>query len=136
MSQSTVKVEIPVGSPDSMITLADDVEAHHIELAGDSPLKGLNMDSLTANVKIAREYRDKAKKLHQEAESYNQKAALALGIDPTQNSNTPGTVYNLLASIRDTLLGLYRGQEEQLGLWGYKIVRGTVSHSKKSKAKE
>ena len=38
MSRKTVRVEIPVGSPDKMIVLSEDIKARHDALAGASPL--------------------------------------------------------------------------------------------------
>jgi len=39
---------------------------------------------------------------------------------------TPGTVYNLLTSIRNILLESYRGNEEALQEWGFDVIVGTA----------
>jgi len=55
----------------------------------------------------------------QESESF-------LGYAEGQTAETPGTVYNLLTSVRNILLETYRGNEEALQEWGFGVVVGTA----------
>lgn len=132
MGKVTVKVEIPSKKPDEMLTLAEKLAKRNAELADKSPISSLNMSALNSALKAAKEKREQARRLHEEAEKLNQEANLALGIDGTQKSKTPGTVLNIVTSARDILLGLNRGKEEKLNEWGFKVVNGTASKSSKT----
>jgi len=81
----------------------------------------------------AKAKRDEAKELHKQAEKLNEEANLALGIGKSQNSKTSNTVLSILTASRDTLLGIYRGQEEALNDWGFNVTSG--GNSKKTPAK-
>ena len=130
MSRITVKVEIPVNSPDDLVKLATDVVAHNTELGTKSPLSGIDMTTFSAKLQSGKEKRAQAKKLHEQAELLNQEAIRDLGLGKHQNSRTPDTVYCVLTSIRDILLALNKGQEEKLGEWGFNISSNTVKQKK------
>lgn len=127
MSKTSVKVEIPEHKPDDLIKLADKVLAKHTALGVSSPVKVLDMETFTENLNMGKDKRVEAKKLHDEAEALNQQAGLNLGIDKSQNAKTPGTVYSILTSIREILLGVYKGQEKKLSEWGFDVVISDVS---------
>jgi hypothetical protein len=127
MSKTSVKVEIPEHKPDDLIKLADTALAKHTALGASSPIKALDIETFTENLNVGKDKRVQAKKLHDEAEALNQQAGLNLGIDKTQNAKTPGTVYSTLTSIRDILLGIYKGQEKKLNEWGFDVVISEVS---------
>lgn len=124
MGKVTVKVEIPSKRPDDLITLAEKIEKRNEELAAKSPLSSFNMTAFSTTLKAAKEKREQARKLHDEAEKLNQESNLELGLDASQNSKTPNTVLNIITSARDILLGLNRGKEEMLNEWGFKVVSG------------
>ncbi|HEX3009331.1 MAG TPA: hypothetical protein VHO90_17125 [Bacteroidales bacterium] len=132
MSRPTVKVEIPIGKPDDFLTLAAQIAAKNTELGENSPVKALNMSNFGANVTKAKGFRDEATKLHKQAETLNEQSRVVLGISENQNSQIEGTVYNLITRVRDILLGIYRGQEEKLNEWGFKIVGGTSTAGRKA----
>lgn len=133
MSRSTVKAEINSNKPDEVLKIAGQSNKQHIVLGPDSPVKHLDMTTFNALVKSAEEKRAEAKRLHEQAEILNQSAMLDLGLTKNQNSKTPGTVYSILTSIRDILLGTYKGQEEKMNEWGFKVITGTVVRNKKVK---
>ncbi len=62
-----------------------------------------------------------AKKLSREAEAATKARNLALGKGKDQQSTTPGTVLFYVTSIRDVLLGLFKGQEHKLRNWGFDV---------------
>ncbi len=130
MSKVTVKIEIPAGSPDDLLGMALKVESNHTKKGTDSPLNAIDMTTFSAKLKSAKEKRAEAKRLHDEAEALNQQALQELGIAKGQNSKTPGTVYSLITSARDVLMGINRGQEEKLNEWGFKVVNGSVVNAK------
>ena len=131
--KTTTKVEIPVHKPDELINSGEDLLKKHVELAEKSPLNGLDMETFAKNLNNAKARRADAKKLHDQAELLNQQAGLSLGTDPSQNTKTPGTVYSTLTSVRDILLGLYKGQEKKLSEWGFDVVISDVQQSSKTK---
>ena len=62
-----------------------------------------------------------------------EKANTLLGFSKNQNIGTKGTLYNMLARIRDFLVFKHQGNEKHLEDWGFKII---VSTSKRPKSKE
>jgi hypothetical protein len=105
--------------------LGDKVDKKNTELGETSPVKSFNFTTLKAALATAKAKREEAAALHQRAEKLNEEANLALGIGKIQNSKTPDTVLTIVTGIRDVLLGLYRGREEALNDWGYKVVSGS-----------
>lgn len=134
MSKVVVRIKIPLGSPDKLLSLGNSLENYHKSLADDSPLGAIDMELFGEKLKLAEEKRELAKKLMGQAEILMQEANLALGIEKGQNSRTQGTIINTIIRIRDFLKGLNRGQEETLSLWGFKVVVSTVVRSKNKKA--
>jgi hypothetical protein len=135
MSRVNVSVDIPVNEPDKMIVLAENVQKRHEELGTASPLSGMDMKELSDDVTASKADRAEAKKLHKQAETKNQDANLKLGIDKSQNSKTPNTVYSKLVSIKDVLLGVYNGNEKKLSEFGFDVTIGTSSVNKKAPSK-
>ena len=66
--------------------------------------------------------RTSSKELRAQSEALMQAANTIFGVEVGQNSKSPGTLYNYLAAIRDLLLVIYRGNEEQLSTWGFDVV--------------
>jgi hypothetical protein len=132
MSRVNVTVEIPANEPDQMTSLAENVRKKHLELGTASPLNGLSVDGFSKLLDGAIADRNDAKSLHNQAEVKNQSANLKLGIDKSQNSKTPNTIYSFLISAKDILLGLNNGNEKKLSEWGFNV---SISTSAASKAK-
>jgi hypothetical protein len=136
MSRTNVKVEMPANKPDEMTALADKVVAHDSEMGTESPLVKDEVAALKAKNSSAKDKRERAEKMHAEAESLNQQGLIDIGVAKGQDSKTAGTVYTMMTNIRDTLLIKYKGQEERLSEWGYKVVITSSSGGGKAKAKE
>ncbi len=131
MTKLSVKVEIADNKPDELIDLGDDVLKKHLELGATSPLLGLDMETFERNLNEAKENRAEAKRLHRMAEAMNQKAGFKLGIDKSQNTRSPGTVYSIITSARDILLGLNKSQEKKLSEWGFSVIISDVAKNNK-----
>jgi len=57
-------------------------------------------------------------KFYRDAETATQNRDLALGT----NDPVKGTVLNYVRSVRDILSGIYKGNEQKLGDWGFDVV--------------
>jgi len=130
MSKTSVKIEISKSKPEELTKLGNVVFAKHTALGAASPLNGLDMVTFGTKLSESVDKRAEAKKLHDQAEALNQQAGLSLGVDKSQNTKTPGTVYATLTSARDILLGLNRGQERKLSEWGFNVVINDVTKIK------
>jgi hypothetical protein len=135
MSKVAVRVKMPSGSADKLIDLCSHIEKQHTTLGSASPASFLEMDDLGKKIESVKDLRKKAQELHREAEKLNQQANLILGISKTQSSTSEGTLLNIATRIRNILLGIYRGREENLNLWGYNVVSERVV-MRKRKTKE
>ena len=120
MPNQTIKVEMPL-NPQEMQTLADNVLKKHAKDGNLSPLPDSIMQQMqvvyTAVLAKNKEQID----LKKEAERLTEKRNLVLGIHITQNRFTPNTIMFSVTSIRDYLLGIYRGKERELGAYGYVV---------------
>ncbi len=125
MTRKTVRVEVPTHKPDQFISLAESINSKHESLGEASPLVSLNkMDVFSGKLGEGKQLRDESKELKRSSESKMEQAKLNLGLATGQTSATPDTVYNLMLRVRDLLLVTYRGNEEKLSEWGFKVVVG------------
>ncbi len=118
--KGVVQVKIPRGAG-GLIKLAKGILKKHTDDGEDSILAGFDMDGLQTLVEDAAILAEQAAKAGRDREKATEARNLALGIAKGQNTKTPGTVAFFLRSIRDILLGIYRGQEQQLGDWGFEV---------------
>lgn len=102
---------------DAAIKLAKKILAKHSADGTNSPLKGLDIEDMAKQTTTADTQNELSAKLHRDAETATQGCTRALGSD----YRTPGTVNFYLASVRDVLAGLYKGNEQKLGDWGYEV---------------
>lgn len=123
-SSGVAQVVIP-NKPDELITLAKLVAQKHYQDGANSPLNALDWDKLNQVLYEVEMKMQEARKVSREKELATQAYQLALGIDKTQSSKVTGTVKYLITSIRDVLLGSFRGREKELGNWGFKVNTGT-----------
>jgi len=121
-----VRVEIPNGKPDALITLAQSIYAKHVAEGANSPLDATemtDMDSLTteaaADLTSARTKTGASQATYEAA--YN-----IMGFGAGQNSRTTGTLHWYLIEIRDTLLDVFDDNPEELNKWGFRVVVRTV----------
>lgn len=123
--KKTIRVDIPIKDPDEADKLAETIEAKAKEMGSDCPIDKEILDVLAEKAKIQREKRTEARRLHAQAEAATLDADTALGIAKGQNVNTLNTMYNAVTIIRDLLLVKYRGREEMLSEFGFKVVIGS-----------
>ena len=69
-------------------------------------------------------------KLYRDAETATQNCDMAIGADYT----TPGTVNYYLASVRDILGGIYKGNEQKLGDWSFEVDQSIAPQAQAKKA--
>lgn len=126
MARKTVKIEIPESKPDDFITLLERIIEKHEDDVSKSPLDDAEVKQLKDIVTAAKKTRLKSQKLKEESEAEMEKAKMQLGIGKGQTSQTPGTGYFLVTKFRDVLLPKFKGTEEELSNWGFKVVIGTA----------
>ena len=68
-----------------------------------------------------------AKQLRKDSETATEDRDDLLGHKKDQNSNTPGTVLNMVVRSRDILLGAFKGNEQHLGDYGFDVNQTTSS---------
>lgn len=111
---------------DEFISLGEDIVAKHTADGVDSPLNGLDMASFATTVTDAKAQNDLQKQLRRDAEMATENRDGLLGRRKDQNVNTEGTGLNIIARVRDILLGIHKGNEQQLGQWGFEVNQSTT----------
>jgi len=112
------------------IKLAQAILAKNQADGAASPLVSLNITDMGGKTTTADTQNQLSEKLYRDAETATQNCDLALGSDYT----TPGTVNYYLAAARDILLGIYKGNEQKLGDWGFEVDQSTAAQAAKAKA--
>ena len=135
MSRVTTRVDLHKSSPDQMVKLAAAVKDKHVADGPKSPLTEADMKLVSDLLAAAQAKRAEASSLIARAEALNGEAANLIGVAKGQTSKTPGTLYFQLCKIRDLLLPLNRGIENNLELWGFKVVIGQAAAPRKREAK-
>ena len=87
-----------------------------------SPLKPFDMADFDAKLTEADSLRAQSKDLRAQSEALMEQANGIMGFDVGQTSENPGTLYYYMTMFRDQLLITYRGNEEQLSVWGFDVV--------------
>lgn len=129
MSRKTVKVTVPISKPDEFTKLLKNIVKQHAKEGSKSPLKSqknINMTTFKASAIKAEDLRDKAEKLRHESEKLMEQSRTLYGFAKGQTISTPGTLYNMVDDIKDTLLLAYKGNEEGLGEWGFDVSVGSA----------
>ena len=129
MARRTVRVEIPVSKPDEFSKLLKNIVERHKQLGDKSPLKNfpkVDMGKYDNKRKDADTDRSESEKLREASEAKMQQARQKYGTDKGQTSNTPETLYNNTVLIKEFLLALNPGTEENLSEWGFNVVVGTA----------
>ena len=126
MARKTIKIEIPTGSPDDMITLAEGIKTRHDGLGSAATLDNDDVTAMADKAAQAKAKRKQAAELSAQAETLNLQAATLLGVAPGQSSETKDTVLFHIDGIRDELLLEHRGTEQTLGEYGFDISIGTA----------
>ena len=126
MSRKTVRVDIPTGSPDDLLTLGLKIKAKHDKDGAASPLDAKKMTVLRAALAIAGPKHQEAKDADGVAQAARQVRDSALGVAGGQNVNTKDTALNLITYERDQLLLSNDGNEEALTGYGFNVVVGAA----------
>ena len=126
MARKTIRIDIPTGSADDLIALAEDIISKNTALGPAAELDGSIVSDMVNKASQAKIKRDKADRLAAEAKTLNEQAATLLGTAPGQTALTEGTVLFHITGFRDTLLTKHRGNEEALSEYGFATVVGTA----------
>lgn len=130
MPKAILRIDVPT-SPDKLIKLAEDILLKHGELGVNSPLKVMKISDFQNRTSEASGKNKLSKNLYKQAGKATEDRDIALGHDRTLQ---PNTVRFFVASARDLLTGLYKGNEQTLGEWGF--VVDTSPRPTKAKKKE
>jgi hypothetical protein len=129
MAKVSLRVPLPFKYPDKLVDLMKGVVKKHEALAASSPLNNpsfIDMADFKAKLLAADELREKSIAARADAEAYMAQARMILGTAIGQSINTTGTLYFLLDLIKRILLVKYRGQEENLSMYGFEVVIGST----------
>lgn len=118
MAKKPLRISLPKG-PDELIALALAIDAKDTALAAASPLKGIkNWSQFKAIVATADAKNKAGKDLARQAERATEDRDNALGQRGQLKENT---VRWFVASVRDVLVGLNKGNEHALGDWSFTV---------------
>lgn len=115
-----VQVNIP-REPENLLKLALQIVEKHERDGATSLLLGFDMTKLKEDSLAAQPALAAMLQTRKNAEAATQNRDRALGKADGQTTKTRGTAMFLIASIRDILLGRYRGNERILGEWGFEV---------------
>lgn len=118
--KGSVQVLIPTNA-DQLIALTKRIQQKHYQDGNNSPLQNMDWSQLDNLLLEAEQKLEEGRKANRDKETATQARNLALGTDKTQTSKTPNTIKYLVKSIRDILLGVFRGREQELGNWGFEV---------------
>jgi hypothetical protein len=126
MSRKTVRVDIPNGSPDDLITLGNSIIAKHTADGASSPLNAAKMTALSDALATAGAQNKAAKDADAAAQTARQMRDTAMGLADGQTATTKNTGLNLITYARDQLLIANEGTEEALTGYGFNVVVGSA----------
>ncbi|MES2622048.1 MAG: carboxypeptidase-like regulatory domain-containing protein [Bacteroidota bacterium] len=118
-----VRVDIPE-QPEEIVELAEDIVAHDAFLAAASPLTPALVDmaafgTLTGDTRtLLNEWTE----LRGEIQALHMEALNIIGYGVGQKITTVGTLYNYFGNIRNRLLQKFKGDEENVSNWGFKVL--------------
>lgn len=118
-----VRFRIPIGSAPGLAELAGAIINKHLQEGAGSILTAplFDMAAMQAAHTEAVQLRDEAKQNGETGQASNELARNLGGCGKGQTAQTPDTLYYNIIRVRDLLLTVYTGNEEQLGLWGYGV---------------
>jgi hypothetical protein len=118
-----VKFHLPGASSPNLMQLAESIIAKHLQDGAGSILTPPLVDMVVFQTACAEaaQLRTEAQSDEQVAQASNELARNLCGFGAGQTSLTPDTLYNYVVRVRDLLLTVYSGNEEQLELWGYAV---------------
>ncbi len=124
-ARRNVRVDIPDDTADELTSLAEEIIEKHTALGAGSPLTG-NVDITDFETKTtdSRTLVDEAEAADADAQALHGQALNLLGYADGQTSDTEGTLYYDIINIRDRLLQVYQGEEDNMEPWGFKVIIG------------
>ena len=121
MGKRNLRVEIPRNS-DDLLKLAKLIIAKHLADGVNSKLAGMDMSRFTDKTTEADDHHILGAQLRRDSEKSTERRDHSLGLARGQKSTEEDTVIYFVTSARDLLMGLYRGQEHELGDYGFIIA--------------
>ncbi len=123
MSRKDVRVDIPIGSIDKSVVLADAILAKHIAMGVNSPLTGqVDMTVFGTVITDIKASRTPAISDGRQKEAWNEEALRIIGIGKGQSLQDSGTVYWYINKVHHFFIFKFKGNEEQASLWGFNVV--------------
>ena len=135
MARRTVRVEMPIKRPDAFMQLLKDIIDRHLTLINSgnpSPLDPNSKIDMTAFIAFFTDAKAKltqSRGFKEKSENLMQQAQTVIGTAKGQNVNTPDTLYNTADDIKDFFLNFYKGNEEAMSEWGFKVVVGEAKNA-------
>lgn len=119
-----VNFNIPHSSPQAMLDLSSAIIAKHNTDGAASifPPTLIDMADFESQHNLAMQLRSDAQTKDAASQAANEEVRNLCGYGEGQNSETPDTLYWYFTRIRDYLLVVYSGNEEQLSTWGFNVV--------------
>ena len=114
------RVVLPTNA-DKITVLGQNILQKHTADGANSLLNKLNMADFLEKQNAIRQSQEDALRLRRDSEVPTEERDRLLGVGKGQTSKTKDTVLYLVCSVRDLLLGVHRGEEQQLGLWGFTV---------------
>ena len=122
MAKRNVKVNFPVKKPEDFIKLCNKIVERCNTMGTECPINNVDMVSYDGLIRDISDKRNQSKDLRAQSESLMQQATDLMGFGVGQSSETPGTLYHYTTLIRDLLLVVYHGNEEELSRFGFDVV--------------
>lgn len=88
MARKTVRVDVPINSPDALIKLAEDIIIQHAKPDAGSPLKPQKVEAMGVRATEAKTKRAKADALEAEASRLRNEADTLIGTAPAPTRST------------------------------------------------
>ena len=131
MANKTIRIEIPVGNPGALQTLAGKILTRHADLGAGSPLLTfVDMVLFQNQLTLSSTSRNLSQQRDADGQADTQAADVAMGVHEGQSMDTPGTVYHLTDRVRKRLLFVHDGAEEELSRYGFNVVISGSGSSK------
>lgn len=118
--RNNVRTIIPTKVAPFLILSKKAIEKHLAD-GINSPLNIVDMAEVETHYNLSLAVHILAEKSKSNRQIAVQNRNQLLGIDTNQNSKTQNTLNYYVRSIRDTLLGTYRGMEQTLCEWGFEV---------------
>jgi hypothetical protein len=125
-------VEVPRGSL-KLMSLARGIITKHQADGASSILSVFDMAAFEALLIIAEQQHALALSLKKAKELEYEKRNLLMGFGKGKRKPVQGTLLYDVMAARDILLGINKGKEQEIGLWGFEVNTSAPSPSSKSK---